>query len=89
MNLATFSGNHKSMPFLPFMANVVKEEGIKGLYSGLPAGLLRQVPLSRAVFQPPASLLLPWRSVPLHCAQQLCAHARAIAEAARASQALI
>ncbi len=45
MNLATFSGNHKSMPFLPFMANVVKEEGIKGLYSGLPAGLLRQVPV--------------------------------------------
>jgi solute carrier family 25 oxoglutarate transporter 11 len=42
MNLATASGNAK-VSFLPYLASTVKTQGFMSLYSGLGAGMLRQV----------------------------------------------
>ena len=37
------SGGTGKIYFLPFLANMIREEGFLSLYNGLPAGLLRQV----------------------------------------------
>jgi solute carrier family 25 oxoglutarate transporter 11 len=42
MNLATASGNAK-VSFVPYLVSTVKTQGFLSLYSGLGAGMLRQV----------------------------------------------
>jgi solute carrier family 25 oxoglutarate transporter 11 len=42
MNLATASGNAK-VSFLPYLVSTVKTQGFMSLYSGIGAGMLRQV----------------------------------------------
>ena len=42
MNLATASGNAK-VSFIPYLTSTIKTHGVLNLYSGLGAGLLRQV----------------------------------------------
>jgi solute carrier family 25 (mitochondrial oxoglutarate transporter), member 11 len=43
MNLASQSGAPVESSFLKFSSNIVKKEGLLSLYSGLSAGLLRQL----------------------------------------------
>jgi solute carrier family 25 oxoglutarate transporter 11 len=45
MNLATASGGAAApqVNFLSFASNIVKREGVLSLYSGLPAGIIRQL----------------------------------------------
>jgi solute carrier family 25 oxoglutarate transporter 11 len=43
MNLASASGSTASTSFLKFSSTIIKEKGIKSLYDGLAAGLLRQL----------------------------------------------
>lgn len=50
MNLATASGNSKPLSFLPYLATTVKKEGFMTLYSGIGAGMLRQVFYSTSRF---------------------------------------
>lgn len=50
MNLATASGNSKPLSFLPYLAATVKKEGFMTLYTGIGAGMLRQVFYSTSRF---------------------------------------
>ncbi len=43
MNLATSTPGAKSLSFTTYLVSTIKNEGVKSLYSGLSAGLLRQL----------------------------------------------
>ena len=50
MNLATSSSSSPTIPFRKFLMNIIRKDGILSLYSGLSAGILRQVFYSTSRF---------------------------------------
>jgi len=61
MNLSAMGGGGAPKPFLAFASDLVKKEGVGGLYAGIGAGCLRQVrgPRRHAVS------LEPWPADPI------------------------
>jgi solute carrier family 25 oxoglutarate transporter 11 len=43
MNLATATGGAQQLSFTKYLVTTIKNDGVKSLYSGLSAGLLRQL----------------------------------------------
>ena len=50
MNLAIASNDQSTKRLLPFFTNILRKEGIRSLYRGLSAGLMRQIFYSTSVF---------------------------------------
>ena len=50
MNLAMMSGNGAGLSFVSYLRTMVKEQGVLSLYSGLEAGIVRQIFYSTSRF---------------------------------------